>query len=209
MNCEGYQYDLFISFTGVITSCEKWVINDFFPTLRESFRELTSPVPRIYIYSENRKGSIWPQELEEAIATSAYLLPILTPPYFYDSHWCFAEWDAMHQRQQLLHTYGWDKSKSVILPVVYSDGDCFPEYAGKIRHVSHMFKFAYEGISTQDTPLRHGFLAEMRKVAKDILEAMPGYPPFDPSWPKMNPKVPLPNAHVSHGVPRLEPKDTA
>ena len=109
----------------------RWVLNHFYPVLKEEL-ESQDADSTVFCWTENEVGSVWPEVLKDAHARSRLLIAVLTPPYFYKSPWCRAEWATMIQRQKHAGLGEPSGTQSLICPVLYSDGENHPDEAQKI-----------------------------------------------------------------------------
>jgi hypothetical protein len=183
-----YEYDFFLSYPSR-AAAGRWVLNHFYPVLKEEL-ESEDADSTVFCWTENEVGSVWPERLKDAHARSKLLIAVLTPPYFYKSAWCRAEWDTMIQRQQ---DAGLKVSadQSLICPVLYSDGEHYPDEAKKISHFDFR-EWAFPERQFQDTHDYITFRRKVREFAKVILNRRNLAPAWSDKWPVLQRDVPSP-----------------
>lgn len=144
-------------------------------------------------------GTYWPEELAQALSESRYLLAVWSPPYF-TSSWCVAEWQSMRQGEKLLGIPRREERLGLIYPVVYADGNSFPEEARAVqsRFDLSAYGFPYEQFNRTDAYLE--FHAKVKSIAADLAGRLANAPPWRPDWPVCRP-APFPSPHAT--LPRL------
>ncbi|MFF9602505.1 TIR domain-containing protein [Streptomyces sp. NPDC014684] len=175
-----YEWDVFISYchSGHVKG---WVINHFRHELKLSLEDELPRDPRIFIDLEIQVGSQWPDRLADALSKSRCLVPIWSPPYF-RSEWCMAEWVSMRKREELMRSAS-NQPPILIYPIIFSDGDHFPEEAKNTQHFRNLSEYGYDGEQFRDTPDYLAFQKEMRGVAKTIAEGLQHSPEWQEGWP--------------------------
>ena len=184
-----YEYDFFLSYPSR-AAAGRWVREHFHPVLQEELESLDAHAT-LFCWTDGEIGSVWPELIKDAHARSRLLIAVLTPPYFYKSPWCRAEWATMiarHKHVGLLALLG---NQSLICPVLYSDGDSHPDEARAISD------FDFRAWANPDPPFRHmtafvRFRRHVRKFADAILKRRDLAPPWSANWPVLQPEVLLP-----------------
>ena len=127
---EDYIYDVFVSYRHKPPVLD-WIRNHFFPVL-EQWLPNAMPVEhetRIFIdWDEIEIGAAWPAKLRQALKQSRCVLAVWSPEYF-RSDWCLAEWRTLMERERLLGLGTEQQSEGLIYPVVFADGEHFPQEA--------------------------------------------------------------------------------
>ncbi|NED06642.1 toll/interleukin-1 receptor domain-containing protein [Streptomyces sp. SID6648] len=193
-----YEWDVFISYchSGHV---KNWVINHFHNELKLSLEDELPHDPRIFIDYEIPVGSPWPDRLAEALARSRCLVPIWSPPYF-RSEWCLAEWTSMRARQEVVKNSA-NKAPILIYPIIFSDGDHFPDDAKNTQHCRNLSEYGHDREQFRDTPDYLAFQKEMRTVAKEISDVLQHSPTWQAEWP-MERSPNIPNQPLTR-LPRL------
>lgn len=127
---EDYIYDVFVSYRHKPPVLD-WIRNHFFPLL-EQWLPNAMPVEhetRIFIdWDEIEIGAAWPAKLRQALKQSRCVLAVWAPEYF-RSEWCLAEWQTIRERERLLGLGTEQQPEGLIYPVVFFDGEHFPQEA--------------------------------------------------------------------------------
>jgi hypothetical protein len=124
---EDYEFDIFLSYRHRPPVID-WLQRYFYPMLAMWLPDAMDRDPKIFVDWGIEVGSTWPDALREGLLRSRCLLAIWTPQYF-RSPWCLAEWQSFRAREELLAT----RSSGLIYPIVYADGDYFPEEAKRTQ----------------------------------------------------------------------------
>ncbi|MGO9597290.1 MAG: toll/interleukin-1 receptor domain-containing protein [Isosphaeraceae bacterium] len=182
-----YEFDFFLSYPSR-AAAGRWVLNHFYPVLKEEL-ESEDAGSAVFCWTENKEeaGSLWDERIKKAHARSRLLIAVLTPPYFYKSRWCQAEWDTMIQRQKCAGL-GVSVDQSLICPVLYSDGENHPAEAQRISYFDFR-DWAIPDPVFKDTPDFVQFRRDVRKFAKVILKRRSLAPPWSDTWPVLEPGV--------------------
>ncbi|MGI3226040.1 TIR domain-containing protein [Streptomyces sp. GTA36] len=193
-----YEWDVFISY------CHRghvkdWVINHFHHELKLCLEDELPQDPRIFIDFEIPVGSQWPDRLANALSKSRCLVPIWSPPYF-RSEWCMAEWASMREREDLMRNPN-SPTPLLIYPIIFSDGDHFPEEAKNTQYFHNLSEYGHDREQFRETPDYLAFQKEMRKVARTIAEGIQNSPEWQEEWPIVRPTN-LPGRPLSR-LPRL------
>jgi len=195
---DGYKYDVFISYPNRPPVVD-WVKNHLYPLLAQWLPQCT-PVewePRIFVDFESiDTGAEWPATIRQAIKRSRCLVPVFCVPYF-RSRWCCSELDTMRRREGHLQLRTEANPRGLIYPVVFWDGDSFPEYAKTIQQ-RNLSAWADPYPTFSHTIAYSEFLATVRTVCKELAELILNAPDWDSEWPTVDsapiaqPALPLP-----------------
>jgi hypothetical protein len=184
-----YKYDVFLSYSRKGGS-PGWVHHHFLPRLRDCLTDETGETPKVFVDQNMSAGSVWPDDLEDALAHSRIMVAIYSPQYF-RSDWCVAEWQSMAKRENILGLASRELTRGLIFPVLYSDSQNFPEY-GRDR-----MWFDMKGLDSPDPMFQQTvdwlqFHKRMRMLAGKVEQLLRLAPPWQPDWPTVRPKVPIP-----------------
>ncbi len=188
-----YTWDVFISYrrTHNVTG---WVRNHLCPVLESCLEDEMDRPPQVFLDSQMEIGTYWPDELARALSGTRYLLAVWSPPYF-TSPWCVAEWRTMCAREELLGIPRQGETLGLIYPVVYADGDSFPEEARAVQSRFDLseYGFPYEQFSRTDAYL--DFHVKVKSIASALARRLDVAPPWQSDWPVCRPQpFPLPPA---------------
>lgn len=173
---EDYVYDVFVSYRHRGQAME-WVKNHFYPLLEQRLPDCL-PIdhePSIFIDLEIETGAAWPAKLCQALKSSRCLVAVWSPEYF-RSDWCLAEWQTMRERERRL---GWrteQKPQGLIYPVVFADGEHFPQEARDVQW-KDLRQWNYGAPAFRDTAGFLEFDREVQRVAGElsrIIQYAPG-----------------------------------
>ena len=196
---EDYEYDVFVSYRRKQPVMD-WVKNHFYPLL-DQWLPNAMPVEHktaIFIDREGiQTGSAWPVKLQQALKRSRCLLPIWVPEYF-RSDWCLAEWKTMMERERLLGLRTEQQPEGLIYPVVFFDGEHFPEEARNTQQAD-LRDWNYPYPHFRDQPAYLDFDKQMQLLVKE-LAGMIGRAPAWQDWPVI---TPIANEQVVVKLPRL------
>jgi hypothetical protein len=184
-----YEFDVFLSYSRKGSS-PGWVHNHFLPKLRACLTDEIGHEPKVFVDQEMETGTVWPNRLAQVLAGSKILVSIYSAQYF-QSHWCQAEWESMAERERLLGLASPELTQGLILPVLYSDSQNFPEYG--LDRMWHDMK----GLDVPELMFQQSldwleFHRRMRGIATDIERLLKDAPPWQPDWPVRRPDVPVP-----------------
>ena len=193
-----YTWDVFISYrrTHNVTG---WVRNHLHPVLERCLEDELDREPRVFVDSQMEVGRYWPEELAGVLSETRYLLTVWSPPYF-TSPWCVAEWQSMREREKLLGIPRHGETRGLIYPVVYADGNSFPEEARAVQSRFDLseYGFPYEQFNRTDAYLE--FHAKVRSIAVDLAGRLNSAPSWQADWPACRPEA-YPSPQPS--LPRL------
>ncbi|HEX6358215.1 toll/interleukin-1 receptor domain-containing protein [Actinophytocola sp.] len=184
-----YEFDVFLSYSRKGSS-PAWVHNHFLPKLRACLTDEIGHEPTVFVDQEMESGTVWPSRLEQVLTRSKILVSIYSAQYF-QSKWCQAEWESMAERERLLGLASPELTQGLILPVLYSDSQNFPEYG--LDRMWHDMK----GLDVPELMFQQSldwleFHRRMRVIAADVEQLLNGAPPWQPDWPVRRPDVPIP-----------------
>lgn len=188
----GYEYHVFISYrrSGDVG---EWVHNHFHPMLLRRLESLLDEEPKVFLDTAMENGSHWPQRLSDALHRSCCLAAVWTPSYF-RSDWCLAEWRTIAERERLVGLPTPAGRPGLVYPVVFSDGEHFPDDAKAIQARQNMHEFAYPYEQFRKTEKYLEFHDRMNEVATDLLHRLRGVPQWDSAWPVLPPLLTPPPA---------------
>jgi len=201
MRVPGYEFDVFISYSRR-GSAPKWLINHFYPKLKECLADQIAPAPRVFLDKEMERGVSWPDRLDKALRRSKILIAVLSPPYF-TSPWCMAEMRNMFRREEFLGLAGPDRPQGLIYPILYSDSINFPELVELKRSW-----WDFKGLTTpemvfQDSQDWVPFHHKVTAFAEDLVEVLKQVPEWQPDWPAV--ERPDPVLLPPPPIPRFDP----
>jgi TIR domain len=196
---QDYIYDVFISYRRKSPAGE-WVRNHFYPLLQQWLPEWLDYEPQIFVdFDGIETGSTWPMDLSNALSSARYLVPIWNPTYF-RSAWCMAELKTMMERERLLGLRSQSQPQGLIYPVVFADGDSFPEDVKSIqRRDFHQWNTPY--LAFQKTEPFLEFDRAMQSLVQELAGLLQKVPPWQENWPILTPSV---DPNVTFGLPRLQ-----
>jgi TIR domain len=176
-----YEYDVFISYRRR-SPFHEWVRDLFHPQLVDALRKELPVEPRLFRdETEMEAGTRWSASLRAKLSRSRLVVAILSPPYFYDSKWCPAEWRTITAREQAA---GVDlATSSLLIPVRFSDGDSFPA-AARARQAHDLSRFNNLERGHRDSPLFLEFKDEMDVLARLVRDRLKTVPAWKNDWPE-------------------------
>ncbi len=173
----GYIYDVFLSYqAGFI---DPWVQRYFIPLFQWWLEDSLGRPPEVFIAKQGESPSdIYPLRLKIAMAHSRCFVGIWRPSYF-QSTWGRREYSMMLQRVGQIDS---PPSCCPILPVVVSDGQCFPDFAKSL----HKFDCRDFVIRVKAFEKTKRFI-EFRDTLRDWVEAVVAKainqtPPWRENW---------------------------
>jgi len=206
-----YLYDIFVSYeTDWLVS--NWLKDHFLPFLqtwvRNTVPEICKRPARPIFFARSqveigfpqelklrlagiKPGVKWDEGLREGLRFSRCLIAIVNPPYFYSDP-CKMEWESFQRRSD-------GTEKTAILPVLYYDGDSFPDIARYPQRID-LSNFALDGEALRNGKLYLEFQQMMRLVAQRAAETILNAPDFQEWQAEENPQPAAPPPHV--GLPR-------
>jgi hypothetical protein len=198
MEDKDYIYDVFLSYRRR-PPVGDWVKYHFYPLLVKWLPQCMPHEPRVFIDLNVDTGAQWPLSLSHAIQHSRCLLSVWSPDYF-RSDWCLAEWHSMQKRENLLGFGNLHNRSGLIYPVVYSDGQHFPNEAKNTQSRDlRLWNCSYPYFSETKG------IVELEREVQIVTEELWGMIQQAPAWQGDFPLVtPSFNASVTVKLPRLE-----
>lgn len=193
-----YDHHIFISYPRGGDAAE-WLHNHLCPVLKNQLDNEMPEEPRIFVDESIDKGSEWTMVLERALHRSCCLLTVWTPQFF-RSKWCLAEWETMRLREQRLGLRTADKPNGLVYPLVFADGNCFPQEAKRIQSRLDLHDYAYPYLQFKTTAKYLDFHDKVRQVARELVKMLAYAPAWDPEWESCKPE---PNEPLSIPFRRL------
>ena len=184
----GYKYDVFLSFPRAGTAFQ-WVRNHFYPVLKDTLTDEMGRHPAIFAFMNQPTGVNWMQNVVGSLRRSRFMVAVWAPPYF-ESPWCCAEWESMRLREQALGLPNEQAPRGLVYPVIYRDGNTFPEAAKAtfVNESDDMSKYALPMPQFRETPDFIPFYAAVRGVAENLASILQTAPPWQPDWPVLTPE---------------------
>ncbi|MEU4524607.1 BTAD domain-containing putative transcriptional regulator [Amycolatopsis sp. NPDC024027] len=192
---DGYQYDVFVSYRrSGPGNAARWVQQHFHRMLEDCLADQIGQTA-VFLDTSAETGVHWPT-MVQALARSKMLVAIWSPPYF-ASRWCLAELETMLARER-----AFGGLTQLVYPIVYSDGDTFPEWARKrqgrsVHKVSNPFP-SFEGSHRQAD-----LYDETCAIAIELAVQLARVPPWRPDWPACD--VPLVPPRTPIAFPVYQP----
>jgi hypothetical protein len=183
----GYAFDVFLSYPRH-EPVRSWVHLHFFPRLREWLTECLGEPPSIFFdQDEMTAGVSWPLRLQQALLRSKILVPVLSAAYF-QRPWCLAEWSSMREREKTLGLRTSEKPHGLILPVVFFDGDSFPEDARSIQHCD-LRDWNVNTPGFLHTEAYVHFVKRVQEFARQVHAIFAQVPRWQEGWPIVQPSA--------------------
>lgn len=182
-----YKHHVFVSHSRS-GDVPEWLYNHFVPVLTNQLEGLLDEDPTIFVDKNIDVGSEWPAALADAHLHSCCLIAIWTPRYF-RSKWCIAEWKTMLTRQQNIAGNQGNEAPRLTYPILYSDGESFPEEAKRIQYMANLTDYNYPYPVFRNSERYLLFHDLVRSVAADIAKMLKQIPPWDASWEVLKPAL--------------------
>jgi len=192
-----YLYDVFISYKRN-SDAGLWVRNHLYPVLTQCLASEMPRDPQVWFDEDQDIGTNWPNNLKHVLLHSRVILCVWSPPYF-RSAWCLAEWESMRAREQIFRHRG-NTNPPVIYPVIFSDGEHFPQSAREIIGRTDLSAWGYPYLQFRNSLKYLAFHDAVRTVAIELAKRVSDVPPWEPGWPTLNPAA-LPEPMLQ--LPRL------
>lgn len=135
-----------------------------------------------------RTGSVWPQELMEALNTARAFVPLYSPNYF-ASEFCGREWTLFAARVERYRRQNNGDVPPTVLPVQWVPAPYLPEVAQQIQygHEALGAVYAKEGLFylLRLKRYRDDYLEVLHRLAQRLVEVTERYPmpPLDADYP--------------------------
>jgi hypothetical protein len=192
-----YAYDVFLSYPRA-DPVGPWVQKFFHPLLNQWLASSTAHEPRIFLDQNMDAGTAWPSNLKESLRRSKCMIAIWSPQYF-RSRWCLAEWQSMLAREQQLGLPN-GMQQGLVYPVLFHDGDCFPEGAKNIQRALDVRDINIVTPGYERTRPYRTLAHRVQLLASNLAQWIGNAPPWDEHWPIVEPH-PTPTPPPS--LPRL------
>jgi hypothetical protein len=170
----------------VTSNVPEWLENHFLPVLKKRLEAELNEDPRLFIDKQTEVGADWPETLADALNRSCCLIAIWSPHYF-RSTWCLAEWETIKYREQEAGFRTNNNSCGLIYPVVFSDGEWFPEEAKRMQYRDDFRNFAYPYKQFRESQLYLEFHDRVAEVARQLVERLKQVPPWNLKWQSIRP----------------------
>lgn len=183
----GYEFDIFLSYprSGSIGA---WVRDLFHPMLRERYPDCCTPrYGGVFFDDEMERGGNLPERLAYAIQRSAVVVTVWSPRYF-ESDWCTAEWRSMCRRERLLCGPA-GSGPALVYPVVYGDGDDFPDDARDTLQRRSFKEFAHLGKDAPGDVALNAMRREIVTLCEDLARWVAAAPPWQADLPVALPRT--------------------
>ena len=186
----GYQYDIFLSYPrqGAIGA---WVRELLHPTLVAQYPDQCEPTyGGVFFDEELERGGVLPDRLAHALTGSAVMLAVWSPRYF-SRDWCTAEWRSMLARERDLHLPT-ANGPALVYPLVYGDGDDFPEPARQTLQQRCFRRHAHLSKQAPGDVAMNTFRADVIELCQDLarwVHAAPAWQDGFPIEPPPNPSL--------------------
>ena len=180
-----YYYHIFISYSR-LGDVPGWVHTHFLPVLTNRMDAVWNESPQIFIDQKIDVGSDWPEDLANALHHSCCMLAIWSPSFF-RSKWCMAEWETMLAREQQTGLRSRGHTMGLVYPVVFSDGEYFPEAAKRTQSKFDLKDYTYPYPQFRNTPEYLKFHDKMTEVANGLVRLLQEVPPWNAAWTVVRP----------------------
>ena len=174
-----YEFDIFISYS---SEYKDWVLNIFIPLLKicaDNDDEIND-IKICKDVDQFQPGYSLSKEIKNHLSMSRILIAVTSKAYF-KSGWCKTEWIYFLKRQKRLQELNILKNP-IVLPVRISDGNCFPEAAGKLICFNYKTYFCPSSESFKKTADYREFQKELARDWPQISKSVINAPPWDQSW---------------------------
>ena len=179
-----YLHDIFLSYTNR-DPVGAWVRNHFHPLLKSWLNTYWEHDPEIFIDRDLETGVRWPDALREHLLGSKIVVAVWSPPYF-RSRWCLAEWQSMLNRQENLGL-GRGLSRGLIFPVIFADGDLFPEEARTTQSRWDLSAYNKPYPQYRDTQEYLEFDSKIQELVQELVPLLNSAPSWQAGWPIVEP----------------------
>jgi hypothetical protein len=182
----GYRHHVFVSYSRK-DNVPEWLREHFLPLLINRLGAVLGEDPDIFCDQRIEVGSDWPDALAEALNRSCCMLAVWSPRYF-RSPWCIAEWETMLAREKQLGLKT-DGSPGLVYPVVYSDGDYFPEAANRTQQKIDLREYSYPYPQFRNSEKYLVFHDRVAEIANDLEGWLRLTPAWSADWISLRPDV--------------------
>lgn len=175
-----YKYDVFLSYNTSFPYGD-WVHEHLLKFLESYLENALNRPAKIFVDRKGiSAGDAWPLRLKSALANSRCLVAVLSPSYF-NSHWCLAEFAFIIQREKKLDYRTDIRPEGLVVPLVVSDGDSFPEFVKNIECFDCR-KFARVGEGFTRTSRYVEFQDKLEEFVQDVANAINNAPQWQEEW---------------------------
>lgn len=185
-----YEHDVFVSYRryGFVM---KWIRQEFIDLFQSRLELELGETPKIFWDDTSVDDSKVPKEVVlQALRTSKCLLSILSGPYF-SSNWCCAEWHTFRERASLA---GLKAGNTLTLPVRWHDGESYASLLqGNGPQPADFSDYQFIGPAWRNTAAFNEYEKKLQKLVETVTGMIKSAPPFDPSWPLVDPATIVPN----------------
>jgi hypothetical protein len=181
-----YGYDIFLSYSRRGGNAARWVQTHLVEVLTKCLEDELGRTPKVFLDTRMETGTKWPLELERGLRRSRMLLAVLSPLYF-KSEWCLAEWESMALREHSVGMTSPEAPNGLIFPLVYSDGESFPESARE-RQSRSVKDWGYPYPQFASSLAYLDFHDEMKSVAAELGAQLEAVPAWREGWPIERPR---------------------
>jgi hypothetical protein len=180
---EDYTHDLYVS-------CHreggvgKWLHNHFLDELRDHLPANLPYQPPIYVREGGGESGRLSEGDQRALGGARCLLAVWSPEYFRCS--CsLSEWQTFRAREGMTGFDNPTRGEGLIYPVVYWDGEHFPEEAQR-REGHLMHNWAKPAVAFKTLPLYVDFQTAMQELSYKLSIMIQRVPPWDQNWPTLD-----------------------
>lgn len=93
----------------------------------------------------------------------------------------------MNERQSLMQNGTLGSVPALTYPIVFGDGEFFPDDAKATQQTLDLKRFAYPYRQFRDTALYLEFDDTVRRIAEELTRRLVMLPPWCPTWPTLSP----------------------
>lgn len=156
------------------------MVEHFLPLMQARLELEAGRQMRIFFdRAEITAGMEWVEAQRRALLRSRLLLGIWSPSYF-ASRWCLAELATFRRRSELVH-------RNLIVPITIHGDASFPTEAQATQWFDFR-EFMIVGKAFNRSEKYLNFEVAVRQLCGHIESQLKNAPPFDSSWPIVEPK---------------------
>jgi hypothetical protein len=190
MPAADYEFDAFLSYHRDTLILE-WII-EVERRLRFWLGQELSREARIFVDRDCIEvGDRWPERLRDGIRSSRSLVGIWSPRYF-QSAWCFSEWQSFRAREAQLQL----GNHGLIAPVRFHDGEHFPPDAANVQ-CADFTEYTSTIPAFWQSQRAVDFEGPLKAFARSVAAVVRRAPPFQADWPVVDaPPLNKPNVEL-------------